>query len=273
MAETVVVPGHHEMVLLAKFKEAECGDGVLGLVEPSPGFAKQHDLLLARVVAQPKETMVPVHVVNPSPTPVTLYQNTSVGIFNQLEDSALEPVSCNRLATKKTQRQTRPLASKQFDLDTMNLTSTQKNNLTNLLDEFSDIFSSGPEDLGRTGIVKHHIDTGSHPPIKQPPRRVPMHQQETMHKHVEEMLQHSVVKPSTSPWASPIVLVKKKDGTTRSCMDYRKLNDMTRKDAYPLPRIDETLHALSSAKVFTTLDLASGYWQLKMSAADRKKTA
>ena len=116
LAETVVVPGRHEMVLPATFKGAECG--VLGLVEPFPGFAEQHDLLLARVVAQPKENMVPVRVVNPSPTPVTLYQNTSVGTFSQLEDSALEPVNCNRLATKNTRRQTRPLASK-FDLDTM----------------------------------------------------------------------------------------------------------------------------------------------------------
>ena len=164
------------------------------------------------------------------------------------------------LATKKTRRQTRSLASKQFDLDTINLASMQKDKLANLLDEFSDIFSTGPDDLGRTGIVKHQIDTGGHPPIKQPPRRVPMHQQETMRKHVEEMLQHGVVQPSTSPWASPIVLVKKKDGTIRFCVDYRQLNDVTRKDAYPLPRIDETLDALSGAKVFTTLDLASGYW-------------
>lgn len=133
--------------------------------------------------------MVPVRVINLSPTPVTLYQNISVGTFSQLEDSALGPVSCNRLVTKKTRRQTRLLASKQFDLDTMNLTSTQKNKLANSLDEFSDIFLSGPEDLGRTGIVKHQIHTGSHPPIKQSLRRVPMHQQETMHKHVE-MLQH-----------------------------------------------------------------------------------
>jgi len=148
LAETVVVPGRHEMVLPAKFKGAECGDGLLGLVEPSPGFAEQHDLLLAQVVAQPKENMLPVHVVNPSPTPVTLYQNTSVGTFSQLEDRAVEPVSCNRLATKKTRTQTRPLTSKQFDLHTMNLTSTQKDKLANLLDEFSDIFSSGPDDLG-----------------------------------------------------------------------------------------------------------------------------
>ena len=98
-----------------------------------------------------------------------------------------------------------------------------------------------------------------------------MHQQETMRKHIKEMLQHRVVQPSTSPWAW--WMVKKNDGTTRFCMDYWKLNDVTRKDAYPLPQIDETLEALSSANVFTTLELASGYWQVEMSATDHEKTA
>ena len=272
LAETVVVPGRHEMILPAKFEGAVCGDSVLGVVEPSPGFAERHDLLLARVLAQPKDDMVPVRVINPSPAPVTLYQNTSVGTFSQLEDGALEPASCNQLATKKP-RQTKPLVSEQFDLDTLNLSSPQRKELASLLDEFTDIFSSGPADLGRTGIVQHRIDTGDHPPIKQAPRRVPMHQQGTVRQHMDDMLQHGVVQPSTSPWAAPIVLVKKKDGTTRFCVDYRKLNDVTRKDAYPLPRIDETLDALAGAKVFTTLDLASGYWQVEVDVADREKTA
>ena len=87
------------------------------------------------------------------------------------------------------------------------------------------------------------------------------------------MLQNGVVRASTSPWASPIVLVKKKDGGTCFCVDYRKLNDVTRKDTYPLPRIDETLHALAGARLFSTWDLASGYWQVEMEGADREKTA
>ena len=227
-----MVPGRHEMILPAKFKGAVCGNSVIGIVEPSPGFAEQHNLLLARVLAQPKDDMVPVRVINPSPAPVTLYQNTSVGTFSQLEDGALESASCNRLSTKKTRR-TKLLVSGQFDLDAMNLSKPQRKELASLLDEFTDIFSSGPADLGRTSIVQHCIDTGDHPPIKQAPRRVPMHQQGTVRQHVDDMLQHGVVQPSTSPWAAPIVLVKKKDGSTRFCVDYRKLNDVTRKDAYP----------------------------------------
>ena len=89
LAGTVVVPGHHEMILPAKFEGAVCDNSVLGIVEPSPGFAERHDLLLARVLVQPKDDMVPVRVINPSPVPVALYQNTSIGTFSQLEDGAL----------------------------------------------------------------------------------------------------------------------------------------------------------------------------------------
>ena len=204
------------------------------------------------------KTIVLVRVINLSPAPVTLYQNTSVGTFSQLENGALEPASCNCLATEKP-RQTKPLVSEGFDLEAMSLSSPQ-NELASLLDEFANIFSSGPADLGLTGIMQHLIDTGDHPPIKQAPRRVLMHQQGRYAN-------------TSSPWATPIVLVKKKDGTTRFWVDYRKLNDMTRKDAYPLPCIDETLDALAGAKVFTTLDLASGYWQARVEVADRENTA
>ncbi|KRX61767.1 Retrovirus-related Pol polyprotein from transposon 17.6 [Trichinella sp. T9] len=87
------------------------------------------------------------------------------------------------------------------------------------------------------------------------------------------MLRQDVVEPSSSPWASPIVLVRKKDGSCRFCVDYRQLNNLTRKDAHPLPRIDDTLDALAGAQWFSTLDLASGYWQVEVEPQDREKTA
>ncbi|KRY04270.1 Transposon Ty3-I Gag-Pol polyprotein, partial [Trichinella patagoniensis] len=86
-------------------------------------------------------------------------------------------------------------------------------------------------------------------------------------------LRQDVVEPSSSPWASPIVLVRKKDGSCRFCVDYRQLNNLTRKDAHPLPRIDDTLDALAGAQWFSTLDLASGYWQVEVEPQDREKTA
>ncbi|GBN42631.1 Transposon Ty3-I Gag-Pol polyprotein [Araneus ventricosus] len=87
------------------------------------------------------------------------------------------------------------------------------------------------------------------------------------------MVDNRIIEESSGPWASPIVLVKKKDGSTRFCVDYRKLNEITKKDSYPLPRIDDTLDALKGSQWFTTLDLKSGYWQVEILPEDREKTA
>ncbi len=87
------------------------------------------------------------------------------------------------------------------------------------------------------------------------------------------MLGRSVIQPSSSPWASPVLLVPNKDGSLRFYIDYRNVNSVTRKDAYPLPRVDDTLDTLAGSKWFSTLDLLSGYWQVEVSPEDRNKTA
>ncbi|XP_075131928.1 uncharacterized protein LOC142204512 [Leptodactylus fuscus] len=119
----------------------------------------------------------------------------------------------------------------------------------------------------------HTIQTGDHPPIKERHRPIPPAQYQQVKGLLQNMKDSGVIRDSRSPWAAPLVLVKKKDGTIRLCVDYRKLNDITHKDAYPLPRIEESLAALQSAVYFSVLDLTSGYWQVPMSPADAEKTA
>ena len=153
------------------------------------------------------------------------------------------------------------------------LSGEEKSRLRDLLLEFDDVFALDSTELGSTDVVQHRIDTGDQLPIRQPARRIPFALRQTVDELVEDMLRRGVIQPSSSPWASPVVLVNKKDGTTRFCVDYRRLNASTKMDVFPLPRVDDTLDILSNAKYFSTLDLASGYWQVKMDPASREKTA
>ena len=117
------------------------------------------------------------------------------------------------------------------------------------------------------------IGTGNAQPKKQHPRRLPFVAKQEVAKQIQSMLDAGVIQPSVSPWASPIVLVRKKDGTYRFCVDYRELNSVTKPDKFPLPRIDDLLDELGKARFFSTLDLASGFWQVQVHPNSRAKTA
>ncbi|CAG2224863.1 Retrovirus-related Pol polyprotein from transposon 297 [Mytilus edulis] len=122
-------------------------------------------------------------------------------------------------------------------------------------------------------LPEHLTDTGNTKPVKIPPRRVPIKQREIIEQELEKMLQNDVIEPSCSPWSAPVTLCLKKDSTWRFCIDYRVLNLHTLKDSYPLPRIDSSLDSLGNNKWFSTIDLASGYWQVLVDEKDRPKTA
>jgi len=156
-----------------------------------------------------------------------------------------------------------------FRLD--HLTEKDQTSLFDVLERHHVWPSSGK--LGKTHLVDHPIDVQGAQPIRQRPYRVPETKKQAIAREVEKMLLSNVIEPSASPWSSPVVLLEKPDGEYRFCVDYRKLNAVTKKDAYPLPRIDETLDALGNASIFTTLDLQSGFWQIPVREADKEKTA
>ena len=159
------------------------------------------------------------------------------------------------------------------NIDEDYLTKSQQSTLEGLIKANASIFALDQSELGTTDIVTHVINTGDYPPIRQHPRRTPFALRGQVTKMVQDMLENGVVRPSSSPWASPIVLVEKKDGTFQFCVDYRRLNSVTKMDVFPLPRIDDTLDLLSQSKYFTTLDLMSGYWQVQMDKDSQEKTA
>ena len=152
------------------------------------------------------------------------------------------------------------------------LSPLQQQQLNALFQEFSDVFSQGEDDLGSTPLLEHTIETHG-PPLRQPYwRQNPAVRREEM-AQVQQMLASNVIRPSNSPWASPVVMVRKKDGSLRFCVDFQQLNAATVKDAHPLPRIDDLLDALHRAKWFSTLDLKSGYWQVPITEQYKAKIA
>jgi hypothetical protein len=153
------------------------------------------------------------------------------------------------------------------------LSEQQRKQATDLVRSYEDVFSQGEYDIGRTHLVEHGIDTGDHRPIRQPLRRHPISHLEIIDQQVEEMLQSGIIEPAASPWASNVVLAKKKDGSLRLCVDYRNLNAVTYQDTYPLPHIDTCLNTLQGAAWFSTLDLRSGYYNIPIREIDKDKTA
>ena len=130
--------------------------------------------------------------------------------------------------------------------------------------DFEDIFALESLELGRTNLVKHTIKVNNPVPFKEQYRRIPPHQFEEVRKHLREMEEIGAIRRSSSPWVSPVVLVRKKDGSLQFCIDLRKLNARTIKDAYSLPRIEESLDCLNGACIFSSLDLKLGYWQVEL---------
>ena len=143
----------------------------------------------------------------------------------------------------------------------------------NFLSQYHDIFSLEDGERGETDLTEMTIETGDSPPKRVPARRMPLAVRREVARQLRVMQEAGVIQPSTSPWSSPVVMVRKKDGTQRFCVDYRALNAVTRVDTFPLPRIDDLLDQLGNSRFFTTLDLASGFWQIRLTLSSREKTA
>lgn len=133
--------------------------------------------------------------------------------------------------------------------------------------------SESKKTIGCTTLVEHEIDTGDHKPIKQRYYPVSPAIQEVLDKEIEVMLKEGIIEPSKSGWSSPVVLIKKPDKTYRFCVDYRQLNAVTKRDAYPLPYVSHTLDKLRDAKFLSSIDIKSAYWQVPVAEKSRDKTA
>lgn len=214
--------------------------------------------------------------MNPTPETVILKKDAYVAslepiteIYQQETQSSTDVRQDNHgLLTTDLPDHLSPLMSNVSD----RLSTDEKNKLKQVLVQYSDIFVGPNGRVGQTDLVHYKIRLQDQTPVKIPARRLPIHQREIANEEIDKMLNQGIIEPSESPWAGPIVLVKKKDNSTRFCVDYRKLNLKTIKGSYPLPRIDDSFDLLSGAQYYCTLDLAQGFFQVKMSEEDKKNS-
>lgn len=218
-----------------------------------------------------------IPVVNVGANDVLLYPRTPLGMLTCAPiislPAGVSEVRGGLAAMVSSQIADSTLRDRVAEVDLTSLQEQDQVKVRALLTNYSSVFSAHEGDLGCTQLISHEIPLMEETPVRQRYRRIPPSQYETVKAHINQLLESQVIRESSSPFASPVVLVKKKDGSLRMCVDYRLLNSKTRKDAFPLPRIEETLDALSGARWFTTMDLASGYNQVPVAEKDKYKTA
>ncbi|UYV78277.1 hypothetical protein LAZ67_16000751, partial [Cordylochernes scorpioides] len=253
-AKDAIIP-ELSIKLINAFVEAEDGEYI---IEENHKMFQTNGLRLARSLINVVNKETYIWITNPYPRPLKILKNQTLCFGSQ-------PAEVNLVEESEQKEHEEP----QFQINE-NLAYKEKEQLKQVLERYEDLFSSG---LGRSNLAKHRIDTEGAKPIKHKPYRVSAKEREIIKEQIDEMLRDGIIRPSSSPWSFPVILVKKRDGKYRFCVDYRKLNDVTVKDVYPIPRIDDVMDTLQGSKYFSAIDLRSGYWQVEIEEKDKEKTA
>ena len=240
---------------------------------PSSEKLKERCVLTASAVVQASHSLLPVKFINLSDNAVDIHSNTLVGTVEQ----------CHELQTGSKIR-TIANEQKSSDLDKMkvmfdsiktnsSLTESEKVQVSNLLSKFSSVFSQSESDIGLCNEIFHEIITPNIPPIHCPVRRMPYGFEQKVDGEISKLLDAGIIRESTSPWNSGLVVVKKKDGSIRLCVDYRSLNSVTIRPIYPVPNTKQLFDALEGSLFFSSIDLSKAYYQCPMKEEDKCKTA
>lgn len=248
-------------------------EGTLVIIEP---FERVSEYILSGVM-EVKDGMIPVPCINLSSEALAIDGNSLCHLWPCDLVTAADSETSVCLATATAdQRNSFLQMDRNKRVIEMAVAASPRNFeyvITDVMSRYLDIVAIGTE---KPGQIQHHpfkIDTGSHPPIQSRQYRIPVSAQQDVAEEISRLKEQGIISESSSPWSSPVVLVKKKDGSSRLCVDYRKLNEITKDDKYPIPSIEELLVKVRGSKYFSTLDLKSGYHQIPVSPEDKPKTA
>ncbi len=265
--KTIVVPPRSEIRTCVTMNRVELDKIVL--FEPTI----KSDVLIAKSISQVKSDEIEINILNWNDKEVKIEAGEVIGKIAEMEEisgpknAAEEKVGSSLITDDEIWKQISKLNFGE------NLNKENMETLQNLLFQHKKALCWSEWDLGRTKVIKHNIKTNRSRPVRQPTSRIPMALRPIVEKKVREMEENGIIKPSMSPWSSRIVMVKKKDGDWRFCVDFRDLNRVTEKEVYPLTRIDEAIDTLNGSRYFTCIDIKNGYWQVEIEEQDRHKTA
>ena len=237
---TKIPAGFGRPVRATLIGDVEAESKRLWMLEPSDDLGQQGAMMEVALVELDEKQQVTLVVNNCGRNPVHLEAGERLGTLVEVEltpigqateevqSLSVDTLCSNRSESNNSDRDV--CLCQALGVDAMRLTLTQKDELVKLLLQYSDVFALEEDELGATSAAQHAIDTGVHPPIHQHPRRVPHALKGKIQELIDDMMRRNVIRPSQSPWASPVVLVTKRDGSTRFCVDYRRLNSLTKLD-------------------------------------------
>ena len=248
-SRTFVVPPQSETLVSGELNSLPSVVGINGVIIPKSDLHHRYSVFGAsELVSVADDGMIPIRLVNPSFQPVKIYRRTRLPDFEGVDQNvaAFELNATEKIEETSNYEQLEKHAYSQLpDLSNSILSTDEKVKFRDLFVKYRDVFALSDSELGRTSLVQHVIDTGDATPIKQRPYHTSPEGKQEIDRQVNNMLEHGIIQESVSAWSSPVVLVKKKDGSMRFCVDYRKLNKVTKKDSFPLPLIADTLDSLT----------------------------
>lgn len=271
ISETVVLSEKSEHMLRGQLR-SQMGMGDYIFVPDRDNLAKRGMVAATSIhkLHSNNQAYIMIRVANPG-REKTLYRGTQLGIVESFRQPDYSDTICTM--DNKERVKSPHIIDGIITAHEEHLSTEEINTLTNLLKQFSGIFSTSSTDLGNAEGYSHRIDTGPCPPIAQSPRRIDMHVEEEVEKLVEGLKDKGIIEPCHSPWNSPIVVVRKKCGAIRMCIDYRRLNAISKRPIYPIPDSKQLFDCVGGATYFSTLDLSMGYYQIPLDNLDTNKTA
>ena len=277
LAENLSIPADSEIIVSGKPLDS-LDRKRLGIVEPSMKFVQNTGVMVAKALVDPKTGNIPLRLANFSKDPVMVHKDMVTAVLQPVESVGSERDQKSRVCqASESSRDPNELPEylvPLFERSSEHLDTAQKTRLKQFLVRNSDIFSKSSSDIGHTTLIQHHIDVQNAKPVKKVPYRIPLAKRKVAEQEIQKMAADGIIeKCPQSAWNAPVVMVTKPDQSVRFCCDFRGLNEVTVKDCQPLPRIDDSLDALSGSKWWSCLDMKSGYWQLDIAEQDRHLTA